>query len=225
MTEAKKTKVKIEGKDAEVIIDVKPTGYESALFNLPLDLSIAGVKKYSQEVVSLYQNAQMRIQGGKDSNVSKSYNLTREGVIWMPNSKPMLVRDSPLLYIAKEAVIASRENREVYPTLSQIEAALANSTEYPQKDTRIPTHGFNSDALTVFAFGGEENAKKYGEFLKDAGVESILVRTARKSYVDGQRKPFVTQVSLGSVEGHSNIEGVNRSFYLNNWLRGAREIK
>lgn len=225
MTEAKRMQLTIDGRKTEVTIDVKPTGFESAMFCAPFDVALAGVNKYSQEVISLAQNAQIRIQEGKDANVSKVGNFTREGVLYFPQDKPKLVRYSPILHSFKEATELSRRNGAFYPSQSQIESALTDSTDFPKSKTEIPTNRFDSDALAVWAFGGENQARLYGEFLKNAGLDAMLVRETKSSYVLSQRNSFARQVWFSSIEGKSCIDGTLSSLYSPNWVRGVREIK
>lgn len=225
MTDPKRIQLVVDGRKVEVVIDVKPTGFESAAFGASFDVALATVKKYNQEVISLAQNAQIRIQEGKDSYSSKNGNFTREGVLYLLKEKPKLVRNSPILYSAKEAVEASKNRREFCPSASQIESALADSVDFPESKINIPTNRFDSEALTVYAFGGESPARAYGEFLKESGLEFLFIPELRKSHINSQRKPFARQIWFSSIEGKSSIACDFHAFYSDNQLRGVREIR
>ena len=225
MADVKKMQLMVDAKKLLVEIDVKPAGFESAMFCAPFDTTLAGVKKYNQEVVSLAQNAQMRIQEGKDSCASKNGNFTREGVLYLMREKPRIVRHSPILYSAKEAAEANKNGREFYPTESQIESALTDSADFPNKKIEIPTNRFDSEALTVWAFGGEKQARLYGEFLKDAGSEALLIPELRQSYISSHRKTFARQVWFSGISEKSRLSCDIWSLHSANWLRGVRVIE
>ena len=177
----------------ELTIDIKPSGIESGIVYAPFDKGLAVLQENGLELISLPQNAQLRMQQGKDSYVSKNGNWTREGVIYIPNSTPKLVRNSPILQSAKGATDAHRNDKEFYIAQEQLEQSLTDSIDFPEENIEIPTKRFGSEALTVYAFGGEKQAQAYGKFLKDAGISKMPVLVVDKNYVNEQTRPFARQ--------------------------------
>ena len=51
---------------AKVIIDVQPRGSASAYINAPFDQGMEALQKAGYPLISLEQNAQLRIQEGRD---------------------------------------------------------------------------------------------------------------------------------------------------------------
>jgi len=190
-----------------LIIDVKPTRLESAVAYTPFDKALENLTKKDYEIISLSQNAQLRIQQGKYSYISRDGNWTREGVLYFPKGKPKLVRNSTILESAKETRISNGKGKEFYPTKKQIEKALEDSIDFPKKNITIPTDKFDSDALTVYAFGGEKEAKAYGEFLREAGIEEMPVYTMDKNYFNKQNKPFARQMWFQDLYDKSAMSG------------------
>jgi hypothetical protein len=209
----------------EVIDDIKQGEIISAYIEAPFDEAQEVLESKGYNIISLAQNAQLRIQQGRDSDISLNGNWTREGILYTPKGRPRLVRNSPILYSPKEATQAHRERREFYPTRERIESALAASIDFPEKTIKIPTDGFGEEALTVFAFGGEENARAYEEFLRQAGINEMPVWTVDQSYVNSKNEPFVTQMWIGNLDDRSVLNGNGDLNGSVNRLRGIKEDK
>ncbi|MBN1377589.1 hypothetical protein JW949_04645 [Candidatus Woesearchaeota archaeon] len=183
-----------------LIIDVKPTRLESAVVEDTLfDKSLDSLIKKGYEIISLPQNSQLRIQEREKAYISRNGNWTREGVLYIPKEKPKLVRNSPILESSKKATNAHRKDNEFYPTKKQIEKSLSDSIDFPEKTITVPTNRFDSEALTVYAFGGEKEAKAYGEFLREAGIKEMPVYAVDKDYINKQNKPFARQMWFGGT--------------------------
>ncbi|MBU1136606.1 MAG: hypothetical protein ABIG37_01360 [Nanoarchaeota archaeon] len=209
----------------EEIFDVKPRDIVSKVIIAPFDKAKAKLEADGFSLVSLSPNAQLRIQEGKDAYVSKNGNWTREGIVYIPNDNPKLVRISPILESAKKATKAHRHGKEFYPTKTQIEKAVdSESFELPRKNFTIPTNRFGEESLTVFAFEGEDNARKYGEFLKKVGINKMPIWLVGSNYVNKQEKPFVRQLWFNNFGGRSELLGGNdRDLYYSSRVRGMLE--
>ncbi|MEK6884158.1 MAG: hypothetical protein AABY22_31300, partial [Nanoarchaeota archaeon] len=115
--------------------------------------------------------------------------------------------------------------KEFYPTREQIEKSLTDSIDFPEKSIEIPTNRFDSEALPVWAFGGEKEAKAYGEFLREeAGIKEMPVYTVNKDYVDKQSQSFARQMWFRSLDFRSELNGFSRLSGGDNGLRGVKEI-
>ena len=206
----------------EIQVDIRPTGIESAIVYAPFDNALETLIEQCYEVISLPQNALLRIQQGKDANISRNGNWTREGILYIPREKPKLIRNSPILESATQATEAHRNGKEFYPTREQIKSALTNSIDFPTENIEIPTDRFGSDALAVFAFGGEAEAMAYGEFLRNAGIKKMPVYAVDKGHVDKQNQPFARQMWFGSLDYRSVLSGDCRNLYHDLRLRGVK---
>jgi len=191
----------------EKTIDIRPTGIESTIISAPFDRALAELQKDDYEIISLPQNAELRIQEGKDHSVSRNGNWVQEGVIYFPKERNKLVRVSPILESAKEATQAHRTIEEFYPTREQIEQSLTDSIDFPEKTIEIPTNRFDSEALTIYAFGGEKKAKAYGKFLREAGIKEMPVYAVDKDYVNEQSQPFARQLWFRSLDYRPGLDG------------------
>ena len=194
----------------EVQVDIRPTGMESAVVYAPFDVALDSLTEQGYDVISLPQNSQLRMQRGADAPISRNGNWTREGILYVPNGKPRLVRNSPVLFVllsAREATECHRNGKEFYPTKEQIEQALLDSADFPTENIEIPTDRFGSDALAVFAFGGEAEARAYGEFLRNARIKKMPVCAIDKDYVTKQNQPFARQMWFRDLDFSSVLDG------------------
>lgn len=133
-----------------------------------------------------------------------------------------MVRNSPVLYSATEATQAHRNEKESYLTKGQVDSALEDSVEFPSQDTRIPTNRFAEEDLTVYAFGGEEQARQYGEFLRNAGINEMPVWVIDKDYFNEQSQPFTRQMWFGNLVNRSDLFGYDRLLHYSTGLRGVK---
>jgi hypothetical protein len=207
----------------EIRVDIKPTGAESIVVYAPFDEAYEALIESGYEVISLPQNAQLRIQQGRNSYISRNGNWTREGIIYIPGEKPKLVKDSPVLYSPKEATKEHRNGKEYFLNNEQVEQALGASADFPAENIEVPTDGFDSEDLTVYAFGGEKEAGTYGEFLRNAGIKKMPVLVVDKDYVNKQSQPFVRQVWFRNLDDRSDLLGYARYLDYDYGLRGVKK--
>lgn len=156
---------------AELVIDIKPRGIESAYINAPFDEAKKALEKAGYRIISLQENAGLRIQERKDAFVSKNGNFVKEGVLYVPQKGIFLARNSPIMENAVQATECHRNGKEFCLKPEQVEKSLADSVEL--KAEAIPTTRFSENPITVYAFG--EYAQRYGEFLKEARINKMPV--------------------------------------------------
>ncbi len=207
----------------ELIVDIRPTTIESAYAIAPFDKAKAALEAEGYDIVSLPVNAQLRMQQGKDADVSTKGNYVREGPLYIKGRGNFLVRHSPILESAKEAAEAHRRRGEFYPTQEQTEKALEDSVRFPESNIEIPTNRFGEEELTAWAFG--EQAKPYGEFLREAKIKAMPVWVVDKSYVSEQQEPFVKQLWFANLDSRSGLFGYYRGLGCHGGVRGVREMK
>ncbi len=213
-----------EARKYERVDDVRPREpVTSRCYQAPFDEGKILLESEGYDIISLEENARLRIQEGKDAWCSGNGNCVREGVIYIPGKGNKLVRNSPILYSAKEATHADREGKEFYTSSEAIEKALEDSVDFPLKNSEIPANRFNEDPLTVWAFGRGDprKAQDYGDFLIGAGIKSMPVYTVDNNYVNRQKEPFVRQQWFGRMGGRSFLGGDGRSLCIDSRVRGV----
>ena len=193
----------------------------SSLVYSPFDEGLEILAGLNENLISIPENAQLRIISGPNSRVSRNGNWTREGILYVPRGKPRLVRNSPILFSAKEATEAHGQGREFYPSKDAIEQALVDSVEFPSSNTEISTNGLADNSFTVYALGGEEQARAYGEFLRQAGINNLPVWVVGQDSVNSQDNTFVRQMWFRSLVGRSGLVGDGRDLHYVDGLRGV----
>lgn len=154
------------------------------------------------------------MQQGKDAYVSKNGNWIREGVIYLPDKRIILTKNSPIMENAKEATNAHRSGNEYFLTEEQVEQALTDSVRLSGES--LPTNRFKESEIANFAFG--DVAEQYGLFLKDAGIKEMPVYLTNVS-----GKPFARQLWFGLLDDGSGFGGYYRGLAFALRLRGVKE--
>ncbi len=210
---------------AELQVDVRPSGIESAVVYAPFDQALETLTKSGYDFISTAQNAQLRIEQGAKSPVSQNGNWVKEGIVYRPNENPRLVRVSPIISSANDATQAHRNGKEFYLVSSQIEQALADSIEFPVKNIEIPTKRFGEEALTAYVFGGEKQAQLYGAFLAEAGIKAMPVWAVDKNHMNKQSEPFARQLWFGGLgDDRSSLGGYDYCLDCGDRIRGVRQV-
>jgi hypothetical protein len=200
----------------EIIQDVKKGRWHSACAIRDFDKAKEALESKGYRIISLEEQAGLRVQEGADSGVSQRGNWTKEGFVYVPSKGAFLTKNSPIMANATEATNCHRSGKDFYLNDEQVEKSLEDSNKVI--NTQISTNRFADEALTSFAFG--ENAKAYGEFLKENGINNIQFYLA-----DHQDKPFARQAWLCRIgsDDESGLDGDLR--YLNydgSEVRGVR---
>jgi hypothetical protein len=126
------------------------------------------------------------------------------------------------------AAVAShkRGNEYILPDNFNVDAHLeqvGKDNYFVLTDTTpIPTNRFGEDERTVWAF--QDQAKGYGEFLKDAGISAsnIWMYTGNDKHIDGQKGPFANQLWLRWLANDSNFFGNSGILGSSSRVRGVR---
>ncbi|HLC57578.1 MAG TPA: hypothetical protein VJH95_03330, partial [Candidatus Nanoarchaeia archaeon] len=169
----------------EITVDIKPRGTASAYIEAPFDTGKQALESQGYRIISLEENARLRVQEGEQAFISQNGNWVREGAIYVKGKGAFLTKASPIMINPKAATDCHRAINDFYLNQEQLEQALADS--FPISGNSIPTSSFGEKGLTNYAFGGF--AKEYGEFLKEAGIKEMPIWLA-----DIQEKPFVIPV-------------------------------
>lgn len=197
----------------QIIEDIKPRQIYSAVATGPFDKTKRALERKGYRIVSLEQNAQLRIQEEAQSGVSKYGNWVREGVLYVPGKGKFLTKNSPIMAHPVKVTNAHRNRTDFYLTNRQVDSALEDSVELSLGE--IPTNRFGEDEITSFAFG--KSAKVYGDFLKECGIISMSIDTA------GLRtKQFAGPLWFESVGNRSGFYGNDRDLHGDYKLRGVK---
>lgn len=186
---------------AEVNVDIKQREIESAYIVAPFDKGKEALESEGYRIISLEENARLRIQEGEYADISRNGNWTREGVIYVLKKGIFLTKNSPIMDNAKEATDCHRNGNDFYLTDSQVEKALEDSVEL--KKESIPTNRFKDNKIAVYAFGNY--AEEYGQFLKNAGIKEMPIWLA-----DIQNESFARQLWFRNLGGRSELSGDGR---------------
>lgn len=182
----------------EIQVDIRPTGVESAVVYAPFDKAKEALENKGYRIISLEENAKLRIQQGKNHYVSKNGNWVREGVIYTPDKRIFLTKNSPIMQNPREATNAHSKGNEYFLTEEQVEQALQDSVKLSGES--IPTNRFKDNEVTAFSFG--DVAGDYGLFLKEAGIKEMPVYLANVS-----DRPFARQLWFGVLGYWSDLDG------------------
>jgi len=194
-------------------IDAKPREILSAYVNAPFDVGKQALEEKDYHIISLEENAKLRIQEGKNVHVSKNGNWVQEDVIYVPKKGIFLTKSSPIMENAKEATDCHRNNQDFYLTNEQVKSSLADCVELTKEP--ILTTEFANNPITIYAFG--DSAKAYWDFLKYTGIKKMSIWTA-----DMQDKAFARKLWFGGLDdGGFGLDGLSRTLNYDYWVRGV----
>lgn len=202
----------------EVNIDIKkPGALVSAYVESPFDEGKEVLEKERYKIISLRDNAMLRIQEGKDSFVSKNGNYTIEDLIYTPQKGIYLTKKPSIMQNAKEATEGHRNGKEYYLTSNQLEEALSDSILMPNK--AIPTNRFKEEELTVYAF--ENYAEQYGYFLR----EEVGINKLEICLTNAKEKPFARKMWFFKLSLISGFNGLDNRLHKNNMIRAIKSAE
>lgn len=211
---------------SKINVNVNPKGITHAYVKALFDIGKQDLEEEGYDIISLEENAKLRIQEYNDSNdsrkriflpdVSRQGNWTREGSVYVPKKGIFLTKNSPVMEDSEEATWCNKRGREFYLNDKQIEKSLADCVELTNAYKLIPTTRFADNEITVYIFGSEANAKNYGEFLKQLGINDMPI-----SIADMQNKPFVRQMWFSGLEHKSKLRAGNWDLACANMMRGV----
>ena len=201
----------------ETIHDVKPRELsDSMVVFAPFDKAKRKLEKLGYSVISLEENARLRIQEGKNSYVSRNGNWVREEFQYNPKTNlRYLTKDSQIMKNPTKATNAHRKGIEYFITEKQL-----SSDSVQVVDREIPTNRFGEDPLTIYAFG--ETAEKYGLFLKDEqNITNMPIWLPNKM----SEKPYSMSVCFGDVGSRSDFDGSDWALRCAAGLRGVVRLQ
>ncbi|MBU2523430.1 MAG: hypothetical protein KKE23_04035 [Nanoarchaeota archaeon] len=205
-------------REFRVLEDINTNGIMSACAMAPFDNAKEALKNEGYKVISLEQMAQLRIQEGKDSAISRLGSWTMEDFVYIPNKGIFLTKNSPIMKNAKKATNCSRQGVDLYLDSNQVEKSIEGS--YKIKDAEhhvctpirivIPTSRFAEEGLTSYAFG--EHARNYGEFLKEIGIQDLEICLGNTKKQPFAKKAWFETFENSELRGDHDLTG-SMGFY------------
>lgn len=218
----------------KIEVDTRAKGVESAYVAGPFDQSKAALEEAGYDPISVKLNARLRIQKGRDADISKYGNRAREGFEYFAG-KPVLLRMNSRLLDSKLAEKAVQANRaghyfslgsEVYA--QDYELMNKEASKEPEKRSVLilpKRDNFSitpTDEVAIALFGGEKAAKRYFEF---AGRDSIDVYLIDKKTVDAQDQTLLTQLWFRYLGIDSDLDCSNRGLNGGSGGYGLRGVR
>ena len=197
----------------KIIKDIETNPIGSAYVKLPFDKAKIELESNGYRIVSLSENARLRLNERINSEVSRNGNFVREGILYLPDKRRFLTKNSPIIDYPEQATSCNRNNSEFYLNDDMVQKSLSDSIEIKLKE--IPTNGFDEIDLSVYLFG--ENAKKYGDYLKNLGIKNLPIWLEETS-----DKPFARQVWFREIDFWSIIYNQGRNLHKDLRLRGIK---
>jgi len=200
----------------------------SSSFIGPFDESNVEIAKMLHMAVSLEQNAELRIEAGKEAHGTQNGNYTRECFVYDPVRGIYLTKYPLIIMNAEEATEQHRRGEEFWISENDVERATAPGLSVRIPDERniwIPTGNFKDSDILRFAFG--RNTEKYGRFLEEVcEIAKFPIWTIDRAWaVGGKGKPFARQVWFYGLLNNckSGIGGNDRCLHYGNAVRAVPE--
>jgi len=188
----------------------------SALVIGNFDEGLKLLQKNNYSLISLKENAMLRIQEGPYADISLYGNWVKEGVVYVPKKGKFLTNNDPINDHVEDALDAHLQGNDFYLTNEQVEKYI-NVDAVELNNKSIPTNRFNENEITNYAFG--EQAEAYGNFLKENGIDEMHIWLA-----DLQEKPFARKLWFWTLIGWSALIGTNRFWeFGDRCVRGVRK--
>lgn len=125
------------------------------------------LEKEDYHVISVRENALLRLFSGMNSFVSLNSNWTKESILFLPGKEFYLISENPLIEYPNK-----NELEEIIAKSVKIKPNWGKSWENHQSYT-IPTNRLGEDQTTNTLL--QDIAKPYGEFLADQGFKEFSI--------------------------------------------------
>ncbi len=198
--------------------DINIGEISSAYTVAPFDEGVEALITEGYRLISLEENARLRIQEGREHGISRIGNWVREGLVHISKKGTFLTKCLSLRAYLKEATQCYRERRDFHLTDKQVTEVLEDAIAV--KDCEIPFKMFADNDITRFAFG--ECAGEYGEFLMRAlGRKKAMPIRYTKFPEDASFVGPIYFYGIGFMSEFSWYNGYLE--YGNVFVRGVRE--
>ena len=151
--------------------------------------------------------ADYRVRGGLTARITLEDMPVRECAIFIPGSKPRLVRSS-IIRSNMRFDTSGFWDDELYVHQDALPGVLEGSIDFPEEPVSFEASNLHRIALLVYLLGGVDQAYQYGKLLLKAGIGEMEVKPVDKRFVNLQRTPFCRQLRLRGInkEGYGGID-------------------
>lgn len=159
----------------EIMRDIRTNKVSSAYSVGPFDEGKEQLERHGYGIISLEENAGLRILSGRESEICRAGNWVREGTINLPDKRIFITKKSPIMANPSDATDCNRRLKDFYLTDEQVEYALEDSVEVSglvSGKLCIPTNRFSEEEITDYIFG--KIAGEYGKFLENCSTYKLL---------------------------------------------------
>jgi len=197
--------------------DITSGDLRSAYVQAPFDKGLEVLQDNGYDLISLQDNAKLRMQEGPQAYISQNGNWVSEEVPYIPYKGIYLSKAGILNRNAKKATQSHRDGTDFYLTDDQVEEYRSDCVllSTSSRNFSIPTNRFNENEITLYAFG--DQAEAYGNFLKENDINEMSIWLA-----DMQDKPFARKLWFWGLVGNSGLGGIGRYLGYDNEVRGVR---
>jgi len=184
----------------------------------PYDTALEFLKERGYREATLAENAQFRIQAGKDSGLSQQGNFVKEDILYIPRKGTFLTKNPITSQVPEKVIQAHIDGKEFYPTKRQVDKALEDAIQIYDAGQyhagNIPFDDFGKNKTTVYAFGTAKDAQNYaafvrGEFEKDGLHKMIISIGDEELVVNKQSRPFARKVYFPCIDFCSVFAGIH----------------
>lgn len=200
-----------------LIQDVTNGELRSAYVGAPFNEGKELLESNGYKIISLEENAKLRMQEGAKAYISRNGNRVQEDFIYIKGKGVYLSKYSPICENAEQVTNCHSNNKEFYLTDEQVEKSLANSILISRnaKNFEIPTNDFKNNEIANYAFG--KFSEDYGNFLKEAGIKNMPIWVANL-----EDKTFARKVWFRNLGSKSDLDDNNRALDYDSGSRGVR---
>jgi len=210
----------------------------SAFVGRPLDMALDVLKAHGYDPISAEEDAWARFYSiyfhRQDSRISlgnmKEAHFTKEAFLYRPKRSALLLRRSPMIECAGEAVMAHAAGSEFFPTEEQLERCMEGAMEIHNDGPvlKIPVERLQEDRIAAWAFGKQSGRVKV--LMSHYNLDIMPVDILPRGYVDGCGGPFVRQLWVGDIRrSYSTVPRHASGYALSGSMRldqkGLRGIK
>lgn len=201
---------------------------ESAVYTSPADKAKIFLNDKAFNIISLEENAELKVSQGPQTHITRRYNIVQENAIYVPKGESFLTRYSPIWDSIEKAVKVHSSEEEFYLTNEQVEKAREDSVKLPKISETFETKFFEEIELTNWAYGNTNNKKAriYGNFLYEIGTKKMPLWIIPQEEVDNYEMPFARPVWLGGLlPGKSALGANDRDLHFDLRIRGIKILK
>ena len=190
----------------------------SAYIEAPFDQGKELLESNKYRLITLEENAKLRMQEGAKAYCSRNGNWVQEDFIYIKGKGVILPKGySPICENAEQATACHKVNKELYLTDEQVEKSLANYILLSRNanNFEIPTNDFKNNDIANYIFG--KSSEDYGKFLREAGINNMPLWFANL-----ENKSFARKVWFWYLGDRSDLNGYDKGLGNYYWSRGVR---